>query len=115
MVPIILLPDPQMKRTRLYDLHPSSVPGFCGLFRFCGHSRNVFQGYERCIETAFARFQNAYRRYREEVALFLDRCRSQHSAPSGDSIPSRTIYLYKISAKAPLFVSPRKNLVIPIA
>jgi len=61
------------------------------------------------IETAFARFRNAYRRYREEVALFLDRSRSQHSAPSGDSIPSRTIYLYKISAKAFLCFSMKKS------
>jgi hypothetical protein len=82
MTPIILLPDPEMKRAQLYGLHHASVPWFYGQFRFCGHSRNVFREYERYIETAFARFQNVYRRYREEVALFPDRCRSQHSAPS---------------------------------
>lgn len=82
MRPIILVRDPQMKRARLYGLHPASVPVFCGQFRFCGHIRNVFRECERYIETAFARFQNAYRRYREDGPLFPDRCRSQHSAPS---------------------------------
>ena len=82
MLSIILVRDPQMKSTRLYDLHPASVPWFCGQFRFCGLGRNVFREYERYIETAFARFQNAYRRYRGDGALFPDRCRSQHSAPS---------------------------------
>ena len=81
MLPIILLLGLQTKRTRLYGLYPASVPGFCGLFRFYGQSRNVFQGRERCIETAFARFQNAYRRYREDGALSSDRYRSQQSAP----------------------------------
>jgi hypothetical protein len=79
---IILVGDPQMKRTRLFGLHPASVSGFCAQFRFCGLGRNVFREYERYIETAFARFQNAFRRYRGDGALFPDRCRSQHSAPS---------------------------------
>jgi len=82
MLPIILLPGPQMKRTRLYGLYLASVPGSCGQFRSCGHGRNVFREYARYIETAFARFQNAYRRYREDGALFPDRYRSQQSAPS---------------------------------
>ena len=109
MTPIILLPDPQMKGRRLSGLHRAFVPCFCGQFRFCGRGRNVFRGCEKYIETVFARFQNAYHRYRGDGLSFPDRCRSQHSAPSGDSIPSRTIYLYKISAKAPLCFSTKKS------
>lgn len=109
MTPIILLPDPQMKGRRLSGLHRAFVPWFCGQFRFCGRGRNVFRGCEKYIETVFARFQNAYHRYRGDGLSFPDRCRSQHRAPSGDRIPSRTIPFYNYHAKVPTYSSAKKS------